>query len=316
MARTVASFRPNDPLTQGELSNLVAELTEEPPEDAGRTRGAGDDGPARRAARPRARAWATTRRPSRTQPRRRGSVLRRASEPRSSRACSACARTTRPARTISSGSPTTPRRARRPPTRSPRSCACPDWEKHERRGRGRPPSSSRCSPRGSARVLTTAVKFIGYPYVWGGECETPQSPYGAQAAGRIRLLRLRLARLQASVVSRRPAARRTRCAAEPLPRWPARCRAGMRIKPARLAPADLMFFGPGGPRAKPARIDHVGDLPRQRLADPVVAVRRRARSGRRLVREPARLGPAPARRSRPLAAEPSFQGGNKFPPYG
>jgi cell wall-associated NlpC family hydrolase len=31
-----------------------------------------------------------------------------------------------------------------------------------------------------------------------------------------------------------------------------------RIKPARLAPADLMFFGPGGPHAQPSRIDHVG----------------------------------------------------------
>ena len=31
MARTVASFRPNDALTQGELSVLVAELTEQPP---------------------------------------------------------------------------------------------------------------------------------------------------------------------------------------------------------------------------------------------------------------------------------------------
>jgi cell wall-associated NlpC family hydrolase len=31
-----------------------------------------------------------------------------------------------------------------------------------------------------------------------------------------------------------------------------------RIKPGRLAPADLMFFGPGGPRAKAAHIDHVG----------------------------------------------------------
>ena len=30
----------------------------------------------------------------------------------------------------------------------------------------------------------------------------------------------------------------------------------LRIKPARLAPADLMFFGPGGPHVQPARIDH------------------------------------------------------------
>src|SRR5213080_1967273 len=33
------------------------------------------------------------------------------------------------------------------------------------------------------RVLNTAVKFIGYPYVWGGESETTISPYGPQAHG-------------------------------------------------------------------------------------------------------------------------------------
>ena len=32
MARTVASFRPNDPLTQGELSDLIAGLTQQPPQ--------------------------------------------------------------------------------------------------------------------------------------------------------------------------------------------------------------------------------------------------------------------------------------------
>src|SRR5204863_4385846 len=34
MARTVASFRPDDPLTQGELSTLVAGLTGQPPKAA------------------------------------------------------------------------------------------------------------------------------------------------------------------------------------------------------------------------------------------------------------------------------------------
>ena len=32
----------------------------------------------------------------------------------------------------------------------------------------------------------------------------------------------------------------------------------LRIKPARLAPADLMFFGPAGPRAQPSQVDHEG----------------------------------------------------------
>src|SRR2546423_4846821 len=33
------------------------------------------------------------------------------------------------------------------------------------------------------QVLTTAFKFIGYPYVWGGESETTVSPYGSQVHG-------------------------------------------------------------------------------------------------------------------------------------
>ena len=31
-----------------------------------------------------------------------------------------------------------------------------------------------------------------------------------------------------------------------------------RIAAARLAPGDLVFFGPGGPRSKPAQVDHMG----------------------------------------------------------
>src|SRR5919108_4041485 len=33
------------------------------------------------------------------------------------------------------------------------------------------------------RILHTAVKFIGYPYVWGGESELTKSPFGLQVHG-------------------------------------------------------------------------------------------------------------------------------------
>jgi cell wall-associated NlpC family hydrolase len=105
-------------------------------------------------------------------------------------------------------------------------------------------------------VLTTAVKFIGYPYVWGGEFERLQSPYGAQPQGgfdcsgfawRVYKVQSYTGALQLAGILR---GRTAAAMAGEVPRR-------LRIKPARLAPADLMFFGPGGPHAQPSRIDHV-----------------------------------------------------------
>src|SRR5262245_53558515 len=107
------------------------------------------------------------------------------------------------------------------------------------------------------RVLTTAVKFIGYPYVWGGEYERPQSPYGAQPQGGFDCsgFAWRVYKVQSYAGAPQLAGvLRGRTAAAMAGEVPRR----LRIKPARLAPADLMFFGPGGPHAKPSRIDHAG----------------------------------------------------------
>jgi cell wall-associated NlpC family hydrolase len=107
------------------------------------------------------------------------------------------------------------------------------------------------------RVLTTAVGFIGYPYVWGGEFERPDSPFGAQAQGGFdcsgfawRVYKLQsypgAPQLPNTLVGRTAAAM-----AGEVPRR-------QRVKVARLAPADLLFFGSGGPRANPAQVDHMG----------------------------------------------------------
>src|SRR4029453_12473949 len=107
------------------------------------------------------------------------------------------------------------------------------------------------------RVLTTAVKFIGYPYVWGGEYERPQSPYGPQAQGGFDCsgFAWRVYKVQSYPNAPQLAETlRGRTAAAMAGEVPRRTR----IKPARWWPADLMFFGPGGPRAQPSRIDHVG----------------------------------------------------------
>lgn len=107
------------------------------------------------------------------------------------------------------------------------------------------------------RVLTSAVGFIGYPYVWGGEFERPQSPFGAQAQGGFDCsgFAWRVYKVQSYPGAPQLATiLRGRTAAAMAGEVPRR----QRIKPARLAPADLVFFGPGGRRANPGQIDHMG----------------------------------------------------------
>ena len=165
------------------------------------------------------------------------------------------------------------------------------------------------------RVLTTAVKFIGYPYVWGGEFERPQSPYGAQPQGGFDCsgFAWRVYKVQSYPgAPQLPTTLRGRTAAAMAGEVPRR----LRIKPARLAPADLMFFGPGGPHATAGSDRPCRHLPRKRLADPVVRVRRRPRSGERLVRSVASPG-AVARSPKPACSgAEAILSGHEFPPNG
>jgi cell wall-associated NlpC family hydrolase len=106
------------------------------------------------------------------------------------------------------------------------------------------------------RILTTAVGFIGFPYVWGGESELPESPFGVQARGGFDCsgFAWRIYKLQAYPGAPQLATTlRGRTAAAMAGEVPRR----MRIKFERLAPADLLFFGAGGRRAKPAQVDHM-----------------------------------------------------------
>jgi len=106
------------------------------------------------------------------------------------------------------------------------------------------------------RVLTTAVGFIGFPYVWGGESEQAESPFGLQARGGFDCsgFAWRVYKLQSYRGAPQLAETlRGRTAAAMAGEVPRR----MRIKIAQLAPADLLFFGPGGRHARPAQVDHM-----------------------------------------------------------
>jgi cell wall-associated NlpC family hydrolase len=255
MARSVGSFRPNDPLTQGELSDLVAALTQEPPRqvadptasvtmaqlDARLVRvldlsadaalfydaaaGAGLHPPARFGTEVVARLLGL--------------------------------RTNHPA-----GQDDLERLPNDPAPRAEaaysvaRLLSVPESEK----ARLEDEAATFELPvltTWQQRLLTTAVRFIGYPYVWGGEFERPRSPYGSQAQGGFDCsgFAWRVYKIQAYPAAPQLAntlrGRTAAAMAGEVPR-------GLRIKPARLAPADLMFFGPGGPHAQPSRIDHVG----------------------------------------------------------
>lgn len=106
------------------------------------------------------------------------------------------------------------------------------------------------------RVLTTAVGFIGFPYVWGGESERAESPFGLQARGGFDCsgFAWRVYKLQAySAAPQLAATLQGRTAAA----MAGEVTRGKRIKFAKLAPADLLFFGDGGRRANPVSVDHM-----------------------------------------------------------
>jgi len=107
------------------------------------------------------------------------------------------------------------------------------------------------------RILKTATRFIGYPYVWGGESEFPASPFGPQVHGGFDCSGFvwRVYKVQPYPGAARLAdtlgGRTTYAMSGEVP--PVK-----RIPFAKLQPADLVFFGAKGPKSKPAQVDHMG----------------------------------------------------------
>ena len=107
------------------------------------------------------------------------------------------------------------------------------------------------------QILQTAVRFIGYPYVWGGTSETSEAPFGVKAPGGFDCSGFvwRVYKLQAypdgSALSVTLKGRTTFAMSGEVP-------AAKRISFAKLKPGDVLFWGAAGPRSKPAQVDHTG----------------------------------------------------------
>jgi cell wall-associated NlpC family hydrolase len=113
-------------------------------------------------------------------------------------------------------------------------------------------------------VLSTALRFVGYPYVFAGTSEKTQKLWSARAPGNAVIvpggfdcsgLVWRVYKLQvyegapalAAVIKGRTTYAMSGEVAGPL-----------RIDPTALQPADVMFFGTKGPKSKPTEIGHSG----------------------------------------------------------
>jgi cell wall-associated NlpC family hydrolase len=106
------------------------------------------------------------------------------------------------------------------------------------------------------RVLATATRLIGRPYVWGGTSDRPQTLFGKVVPGGYDCsgFAWRVFRLEPYAGGDALAATlRGRTTYELSGEVPK----AMRIRFDRLQPADLLFFG-NGPRSKPSEIGHMG----------------------------------------------------------
>ena len=107
------------------------------------------------------------------------------------------------------------------------------------------------------KILDTAIHFIGYPYVWGGESESTTSPFGPQAHGGFDCSGFvwRVYKLESydggTGLADTLQGRTTYAMSGEVP-------AKKRIALAKLQPADVIFFGANGPKSKPAQVDHMG----------------------------------------------------------
>ena len=105
------------------------------------------------------------------------------------------------------------------------------------------------------RVLTTAIHYVGYPYIWGGTSPGPETLFGVSSAGGFdcsgfvwRVYKLTAYAGEGTLASVLRGRTTYQMSGE-VPR-------STRITAADLQPGDVMFFGSNGPKSKPGVVDH------------------------------------------------------------
>jgi len=107
------------------------------------------------------------------------------------------------------------------------------------------------------RILDAAVAHIGMPYIWGGESDTTESPFGVTSRGGYdcsgfvwRVYKEQWYPGEGTLAS----TLRGRTTFQMSGEVPA----SLRIAFAKLQPADVIFFGDKGPRSQPSQVGHMG----------------------------------------------------------
>ena len=105
------------------------------------------------------------------------------------------------------------------------------------------------------RILTTAISYVGYPYVWGGTSPTKETLFGVSSAGGFDCSGFvwRVYKLTPYTGERGLAGvLRGRTTYQMSGEVPQRDL----LAAAKLQPADVMFFGAHGRASKPSEVDH------------------------------------------------------------
>ena len=100
------------------------------------------------------------------------------------------------------------------------------------------------------QIVRFSLRYIGYPYIWGGEYPTRDSPYGYQKAGGFDcsgfVFYVMKMHFDYGITVNERGAHDMAARAKP------------RITRANLKPGDLIFFGPSGPKSAVSSIYHAG----------------------------------------------------------